>query len=125
MVAGLNARARIWRMTNLADDSVGGAQISGSVIHTNVYTRLEANPEEQLLLQQGLETIRTYNALIQPGTLDIRERDEYEITAPFDHQYYGVRLRIVGVQYSSHNARDRRNYIRLSLTRSVRAHDAQ
>jgi hypothetical protein len=125
VVAGLNSRARIYRQNAEADDVVGGAVLSGTVQFGNVLTRLESNPIEQLLLQQGLETVRTYNALVQPGTLDIRERDEYEIYQPFDHKYFGLRLRIVGVQGSSHNARDRRNYIRLTLVRSVRAHASQ
>lgn len=127
MTAGLNTKVTIWRVSTSgqADDSVGGAQPTGTVAHQNVLARIEANPEEQLLLQQGLETARTFNAVLVPGTLDIRERDELEITQPDDHIYYGVRFRIVGIRYSSHNRRDPRNYIMLSLTRSVRAHAVQ
>ena len=125
MVAGLNSRARIYRFNADPDYIGGGAVLSGTVQFGNVLARLEANPIEQLLLQQGLETVRTYNALVQPGTLDIRERDELEIVEPFDHRYYGVRLRIVGIQASSQNTRDRRNYMRLTLVRSVRAHASQ
>jgi hypothetical protein len=98
---------------------------TGTVLHSNVHARIEANPEDQLLLQQGLETIRTFNALIAPGTLDVRERDELEIYRPVYHQYYGVRFRIVGVQYSSMDKYNPNNYMRLSMIRSVRSHGVQ
>lgn len=125
MVAGLNTRVRIWRMDDIADDIVGGARISGTVAYDYVRARIEANPEEQLLLQQGLETNRTFNALVVPGTLDIRERDELEIVRPYDHVYYGQRFRIIGIQFSSMDKSNPNNYARLSLTRSVRAHGVQ
>jgi len=123
--AGENTRSTIWRMVNLTDDAVGGASISGTVVHTGVLTRLDSKATEQVLLQQGYETERTFTAIIVPGTLDIRERDELEITHPIDHVYYGSRFRIITIQYSTHNRRDRRNYIMLNLVRSVRAHTVQ
>ena len=125
MVAGLESRADIWRMTYLDDDEVGGAVISGSVVHADVYTRMNAQPREQLLLQQGLETVRTFTAIIVPGWLDIRERDEYEIVKPTDHVHYGKRFRIVSVEDMFYNPRDPRNYKLVNLTRSIRAHDIQ
>jgi len=125
MPAGLNTRVRIWRLDDIDDDVVGGAVISGTVAHYNVRARIEANPEDQLLLQQGLETVRTFNALIVPGTLDVRERDELEITRPTYHPYYASRFRIVGVQYSSMDGSNPNNYMRLSMVRSVRSHAVQ
>ena len=125
MVAGLNTRVRIWRMDDIDDDVVGGAVISGTVAYDYVRARIEANPEEQLLLQQGAETTRTFNALVVPGTLDIRERDELEIVEPTSHVYYAQRFRIVGIQYSSMDKHNPNNYARLSMTRSERAHAVQ
>jgi hypothetical protein len=112
-------------MSNIDDDSVGGARVSGTAIHDYVRARIEANPEEQILVQQGLETPRTFNALIVPGTLDIRERDELEIVKPVDHVYYGQRFRIIGIQFSSMDGSNPNNYARLSLNRNVRAHAIQ
>jgi hypothetical protein len=112
-------------MDDIDDDVVGGARISGTVAYTDIRARIEANPDEQLLLQQGLETERTFNALIVPGTYDIRERDELEITAPTYHPYYAVRFRIVGIQFSSMDASNPNNYARLALKRSVRSHASQ
>ena len=125
MVAGENTRCRIWRIDTDPDDAVGGAVITGSVVYDFIPLRFQAEPEQQLLLQQGLQTMRTFTAMIVPGYLDIRERDELEVTAPLDHIYYGLRFRITSVNYSSHNRRDPRNYMRLGLIRSVRAHEQQ
>lgn len=125
MVAGLNTRVRIWRYGYSDDDEVGGAMPTGTVAHPHVMARIEANPEDQLLLQQGLETVRTFNALIVPGSLDVREKDELEIVAPDHHPYYNVRFRIVGVQYSSIDKYNPNNYMRLSMIRSVRSHASQ
>lgn len=124
-MAGYNARCSIFRMNNDTDDSVGGAMITGSLVYEQIQTRLQGNKPVQALLQQGLETERTFTALVIPGTLDIRERDEYEITEPYDHIYHGVRFRVVGVLLSDHNPRDPRNYEILSLMRSVRSHSTQ
>ena len=121
----MNTRVRIWRHTYAEDDAVGGAMPTGTVAHSNIHARIEANPEDQLLLQQGLETVRTFNAIIIPGSLDVRERDELEIYRPTYHPYYGVRFRIVGVQYSSMDKYNPNNYMRLSMIRSVRSHAVQ
>lgn len=125
MPAGMNARARIWRMNQEDDDVVGGSVITGTVQYENVYTRIEENPEEQIILQQGLQTTKTFNALVVPGTLDIEERDELQIIAPTHHPYYADRFRIVGVQRSSMDVYNPNNYTRLSLIRSVESHSVQ
>lgn len=125
MTAGLNCKSSIWRIGYETDNTVGGAVTTGTVVYENVFTRLQSNPEEQLLLQQGLETERTFKVVVVPGTMDIRERDELQITNPTDHIYYGMRFRIRGVTYSNFNPRDPRNYLMLTLTRDVRAHDRQ
>jgi hypothetical protein len=124
-VAGYNCRVDIFRISYQSDDIVGGAVVSGTLQFQNVLARFEADPEEQLILQQGLQTVRTYTMTCIPGTMDIRERDELEVTRPTDHVYYGKRFRIVGVRHSDFNRRDPRNYLILRLTRDVRAHTRQ
>lgn len=123
--AGVNCRVSIWRWTFSTDDSVGGAEPTGTFVYRDVATFLQEQPEEQLLLQQGLETQKTFQANIYPGYYTVYERDEVEIIAPSDHVYYGKRFRITNARYSSHNRRDPRNYIMLTLVRSVRAHEQQ
>jgi len=125
MTAGMNLKVNVWRMSTQDDDVVGGASISGSVIYSNVAARMEAEEPEQVLLQQGYQTLRTFGMTIMPGTLAIKERDEIEITAPYNHQFLNDRFRVVGIRYSSMNPSDRRNYLILNLIRSVEAHANQ
>jgi hypothetical protein len=124
-MAGNNVQFTIWRMSNASDDSVGGAVITGSAVYTKVQGFFQEIQSNQILLQQGLETLETFKARIIPGTLVIYRRDEVEITKPLDHPRYGERFRVVNTQYSSHLPRDPRNYILLDLTRSVRMHRRQ
>lgn len=125
MTSGLNIRVSIWRFEQQDDDSVGGAIYSGTLLYREVLCRIQAQPIEQVLLQQGLETLRTFDAIVVPGTLSIEERDELEVTFPYDHPYINKRFRIEGMRWSDHNPRDPRGYIMLSLTRSVQAHEQQ
>ena len=125
MPAGMTCRGRIWKIDYGDDDIVGGAMITGSVVYSNVPARIESNPEEQVLLQQGLQTLRTFNALIVPGSLDVKERDELEVIAPSNHIYYAARFRIMGIQYSSMDTSNPNNYARLSMVRSVESRAVQ
>lgn len=128
MKPGANCLTTIWRMVNYADDAVGGAQITGSSVYTGVQTRLDPRPTtvwEQMMEAQGYETQRGFTAIVVPSSLDIHERDEMEVTAPVDHKHYGDRFRIISVEYASHNIRDPRNYVTLTLVRSVRASGVQ
>lgn len=125
MVAGGNIQVQIWRMAERDDDYVGGASISGTVVYQNLMSRMQAQEENQLVMQQGLETVRLFRFTIVPGNLDIRERDELEVTAPYDYPYYGDRFRILSVRYSDHTPRDPRHYMLLLANRSVRAHNQQ
>ena len=125
MVSGLNRRCKIWRIDWATDDSVGGAVVTGTVTYWNVPLRMQETSPEQLLLQQGLETQKTFTGIVIPGTMTIYERDELEITSPRDDIYYGKRFRIVSIRHSDLNPRDPRNYIMLDLVRSVRAHTQQ
>ena len=125
MTAGQNTRSRIWRMTQKTDDIVGGAVYSGTAYYPDVLTRFQAMPEEELLLQQGIETERIFSVIVVPALLVIKERDELEVTKPLDHVYYGKRFRIVSVSYSDNNPRDPRGYIMLKMTRVVRSRTEQ
>jgi hypothetical protein len=125
MAAGLNIRIDVWRMDTGFDDIVGGASITGSLIYTQIQARMQANPAQQLLLQQGLEVDKTFNLVIQPGTLDIQERDEIVVSEPFDHPYHNKYFRVRSVSYSDLNPRDPRNYMILVVSRSLQAHENQ
>ena len=125
MVAGTNSKARIWRYSNEDDDVVGGAVLSGTVQYANILCRMDVVPSEQLLLQQGLETTKMFTATLVPGNLDIRERDELEIIAPYDHIYLGDEFRIIEVRGQIFNSRNPNKYMVVTMTRSIRAHGVQ
>lgn len=125
MVAGLNLKCNIWSIGYQPDDEVGGAVTTGTVAYENVMLSLQENRVEQLLLQQGLETQKTFSANICPGNLDIRERDELEVTFPPNHRYYGERFRIINSRHSSFAPDNPDAYMMLTLIRSVEAHTRQ
>ena len=121
-VAGMNRRCDIYHYTFRPDDIVGGAQPTGTVAYWNVPIRMQENQPSQLLLQQGLETMRTFSAIVIPGTINVYERDEIKITQPTDDIFYNHYFRIIGVRYTDLNPRDPRNYLLLTLVRSDIAH---
>ena len=122
MIAGLNRRCDVYHFTFPTDDLVGGALPTGSISYWDVQLRMQENQPSQLLLQQGIETMRTFTAVVAPGTLNIYERDEIKITRPLDDVFYGEFFRIIGVRKSDLNPRDPRNYLLLTLVRSDIAH---
>lgn len=125
MVAGLNVRFNVVRYTEMADDYVGGASLSGTVQYTDVMGRLEGTPTDQLLLAQGLETNRIFRVVAVPGTLDVREHDQLVLTFPTDHPYYNKAFRVIGMTHSNFTPRDRRDYLIIDVSRDVIAHSLQ
>lgn len=123
MAGGLNLRFAIERINYSDDDVVGGAVTTGTVVYNNIPGRLQGTQPDQILLSQGLETDRMFTVVLQPGTLDVRERDYVRVVFPANHPYYNVNLRVLGVTYS--NLTDPRQYLMLSVSRSVRAHRIQ
>lgn len=117
-------KVTIWRITEGSDDYAGGAVVTGTNVYNNIQFRMQSNPDDMLLLQQGFETRKTFWAMIIPGTLVVKERDEIEITFPPNDVYLGKRFRIVSANYSDVTD-NHRKYIMLTLTRDVRAHREQ
>ncbi len=125
MVLGLNVKCLIRKIDYDDDDATGGAMPTGTVVHQNVPARIQQQPEEQLLLQQGLEINKSFTAIIVPVTLDIDERYELEVTSPPHYYLYNKPLRVINVRQADFDANDGRNYIILTLTRSHKAHAIQ
>lgn len=124
-IAGSNCRINIWSISEDTDNVVGGAMTTGTVLYQNIPARFQSDQEDILLLQQGLETNKTFTFTLTPGYLVVHERDELEICQPSDHAYYGDRFRAVSVRHSDFNRRDPRNYMIIHATRSVEAHERQ
>lgn len=124
MTAGLNIYIAVWRATTGNDDIVGGAQITGTYIG-EYQARMKADPVEQLIMQQGLETDRTFSITLAPGIVDVREGDRIEVVRPTYHPYYNQRFRVRSSVLSSYDAHDPRSQRLLTVSRSVRAHASQ
>ena len=122
MVQGSNVRCQILQITQDTDDSAGGAMTTGTVIHTNVPARIQQQKEEQILLQQGLETPKIWTAIVTPVTLSLEERYELEVTCPTNYYLYGERLRIINWRPADFAPNDPRDYVLLTLSKSVKAH---
>jgi len=125
MVAGSNVAFDVWRWNYASDDEVGGSVTTGTYAYYSVPGRFQQQPEEQMFLQQGLETVKTFTCIVVPATMDIRERDEIEVVQPTNHYYFGDRFRVVNARPADFIPSDPRNYLMLTLTRSVVAHDNQ
>lgn len=100
MTAGLYLQSRIWRFSYPSDDKVGGALPSGTILYSNVSSRLEAVEPTQALLEQGLETPTIFHAVLA-GTLQIRHNDQLEVTGPVLSPYYNEKFRVIGVMHGS------------------------
>lgn len=116
MVAGATTQFTIWRMMEMAgDDAVGGAIVSGTPVHTRIKGRMEALRPTQLLLEQGLEYKKLWDVVIRPASLNVRERDELEITHPPSHKFFGERFRIMSIEETGIHPKDSRNHLKLTI----------
>jgi hypothetical protein len=120
MKAGNNLRARIWRFSYPADDSVGGAVPSGTIVYESVQARSQDASPIAAFAIQGVETNKVHQALVFPGTLDIREYDQFEIISSPNHPYYGLKMRIDTVQKSNFHPSDPRGYLLLTMVRATK-----
>lgn len=128
MTAGVNVWFDVYRMESAEDDVVGGAQVTGTLIYERIPGRMKEQEPEQLVLQQGLEVTKIFEILLvdkKPIGMDIRERDEVEIVAPYNHHFLSDRFRAIGVRNSSLNPSNRRANLLITATRSERAHANQ
>jgi hypothetical protein len=117
MPAGLNLRLKVWRISNLADDAIGGAITTGTVLYDSVYGRIQPLKPTDAIALQGLEWDRILRCEVFPSTLDIRENDEMEVIWPVQHSYINTRFKVWKVQRDGLHPMDRRNIMELTLTR--------
>ena len=126
MPAGLNLLGKFIRLVYL-DDDVGGSVASGTILYENVIGKIAPlsfngmNPATAYS-DQGLETKRPLSGMFWPGTLKVREQDEFEVTSPPNHYYFGQRFRITTVEFDGWHPEPRRGYVLLTLVKSDIAH---
>lgn len=119
MTAGLNLTCSVFRITDGADDSIGGAQPSGTVVYANVPARLSARRPTQVILEQGIKVKEIFTGVLSPGTLTVYNNDQLQVTGPATSPYYNLYFRVLGVQSSSMT--DSRGFLILNLRRIERA----
>lgn len=124
-IAGFNIKGRIWRFTNSANDSVGGAVPTGTVLYDPVWSRIRSEKPTLALLEQGLETPEiftahfSYVAYSATGTFDVQHNDQYEVTFPIISQHYGKKFVIIGIRPASYS--DDRKHLVVTLRREETA----
>lgn len=123
MPAGLTLAVKVIRQdTSGGDDDVGGAVPTGTIIHLWVDGSIDPHIPKTDYSGQGLETIRTFDAMFWGNNLQIREQDEVEVVSPPNHQYFGKRFRVEAGQYDRRHPAIKQGYYLATLTRSQVAH---
>ena len=117
MTAGLLHTGHIIRFSYNVDDDQGGALPSGTVIYNPVFARIFTEKPTLALLEQGLLTEELFSAVLQPGTLDLRHNDQYQIDAPNLSPWLGLKFVIISIQTPS--MLDGRKYLRVVMRRFV------
>lgn len=122
MTPGLNIKIRVWRVSNQPDDAIGGALLSGTILHDYVPARLDPIKPEMVLLQQGYEIDSVFNCMTHRLNPMVKEKDEIEVIFPDYHPFYHELLQIRGIQFSSLNPYDSRDFILMTVKRKNYAH---
>jgi len=118
MLQGLNATCTIQRRTQLADDAVGGADITFVDEHTNVLCRIASiKPAYIDVADQGLETLKPFQIIIWPAHYTILEGDKFIVTSPVTHPFFSVEFMIISVNIDSISPSDARGHIELFVNR--------
>jgi len=122
MIQGLNSRCSIYRDVVFTDDDIGGPEPVRLEKYSKVKCRVSSVRPTQFSREQGLETPRLYNVVLQPAGLDIREHDLFYLTFPTNHELYHKYILIEGVQIDSISPSDTyRRHMELTLSRIVRS----
>jgi len=123
MVAGSNLHVNFIRLVyNYTDDDIGGANPSGTVLHSFVEGRIQEEPTKTEFIQQGLETVKVFSAMFWGTELLFREQDEVEVVSPPNHRYFGQKFRVVSQTEPNNHPAQKRNYYLAKLVRSQIAH---
>lgn len=127
MTAGFVHVIKVWREAysitgSSTDDSIGGANPTGTVVYENVEARIYVEKPTMALLEQGLETPKIYTANVSALAINIRENDIVELVAPYNSFYFGDKFRVIGVRHPSMGPSDPRGYVTLNMRRWEIAH---
>lgn len=122
MPAGTNCSVNVIRFLYSSDDDVGGANPSGTVLHSSIQARIDEELTDTAFIQQGLETRKVFSGTLWGWQLQVREQDEIEVVSPPNHKYFGKKFRVEDARYDSRHPAIKQNYVLVKLTRSQTAH---
>lgn len=127
MTAGFPLVMKFWRegytiSGSSTDDSIGGANPTGTIIYNNVEARIFVEKPTLALLEQGLETPKIFTANISALAVNVRENDIGEVVAPYNSWYFADKFRVIGVRHPSMGPSDPRGYVTLHMRRWEIAH---
>ena len=122
MPAGLNQVCKIIRFSYPADDAVGGAVPSGTVLYNFMDIRIESQKPTMALVEQGVQTIKLFSAMLFEGNATIEENDQIEVILPAVGWFKDKKFRVVGIQRDSSHPYLERNQIKLTLRRWELSH---
>lgn len=111
-IQGLNITIEIRREIPGADDEVGGATTSTSIVATGVKARISSLKPTAELRVQGIETSRYYSAVIWPATTDIQENDSI---VPESGSHEGLEFKVTGIQVDSLPSNSNRAHISVRM----------
>jgi hypothetical protein len=113
MSAGQNIVGKLVREYHTADDAVGGAVPSGTVVYNPVFARISSRAPTQALLEQGLETPNIYTAILTPQSVEPLNNDLFVVTGPPNSTYYKMNFRVIGNSPASTD--DPRRFVKVTL----------
>ena len=123
MPAGLNCKINVIRFDYSGrDDEVGGSNPTGTILHSFIDGRIDAQLPKTDYSGQGLETVRLFDGMFWGHELTMREQDEVEVVSPPNHPYFGKRFRIEAHQFDSRHPAIKQGYHLVKMTRSQIAH---
>lgn len=116
---GANVWVDIARYTNEDDNSIGGAMVTGTWIHTNVAMHIEAmKPVSMLMQTPGAQIVKTYIATARyEHVKDAREGDRVMVRKPYHSPYINQWLVITSFDPSAQSVRSGHNNVRMYLQR--------
>jgi hypothetical protein len=121
MTGGLNLLVNIRRQSQADDDSVGGANVTGTFVYELIPASIRQNMPSDAQRIQGLESQVTYNFTVQGmrgGTLiTLYEKDEVVVMQPINHPYANQTFRITGVNTPTQRISRSRLHCTLRRTR--------
>jgi hypothetical protein len=121
MTAGLRQVVNVTRLTQAADDAIGGAIYTGTCVYERLPAQIVERMPSHAALEQGYEVSAIFDCTIPAmrfgKMVTIFERDQIALSNPrHDDPFYNKNFRVTGFRHSKRRRRGG-GYIHLTLSR--------